>query len=257
MENTQIVIKNASNGEGIIVEALFPEIANLYGDTGNVRYLMKCLPAATYVEDSLNEVPGFVNKAPGLIYMGPMSEHAQELVIERLVPYRERLKELIDMGVIFLLTGNAAEVFWKEIQGEDGTAIKGLDLFDYVAKRRMFARYNRHVMGTMQTADGRAIEIVGYKNQFTHSYGDNSNEYFFDVTKGDGLNRENAKEGVRRNNFIGTYLLGPILIQNPLFTEYILKLLGVKEPELAFDETIRGAYERRLSEYREIEFEIV
>ena len=244
-------IENETQGQGIIIEALFPEIANLYGDTGNYRYLKKCLPAAQFVEDSLNEVPSFVQKRPGLIYMGPMSEHAQELVIDRLVPYRDRLKELIDDGVIFLLTGNAAEVFWTAIENEDGTKIDGLGLFSYVAKRRMFHRYNRHVMGKMGE-----IEIVGYKNQFTHSYGDNAEEYFFDVTKGDGLNPETNKEGVRRNNFIGTYLLGPILIQNPYFTEYILKLLGVEQPQLAFDETIKAAYERRRSEYHEMEFEI-
>lgn len=236
----------------IIIEQLFPEIANLYGDTGNIRYLKKCLPEASFVEDTLNEKPHFADEIPGLIYMGPMSEHAQELVIDRLMPYKDRLSELIDKGVIFLLTGNAAEVFYKEILCEDGTSIKCLDLFDFTAKRKMFNRYNRHCMGQMGD-----ITIVGYKNQFTHSYGDNSDGYFIKVERGDGLNPETKLEGVRKNNFIGTYLLGPILIQNPLFTEYILKLLGVEKPELAFKETIMAAYERRLSEYKEFDFPII
>lgn len=236
----------------IIIEELFPEIANLYGDTGNVRYLKKCLPTAQFVEDYLNEEPAFVKTAPSLIYMGPMSEHAQELVIDRLKPYKERLEELIDEGVIFLLTGNAAEVFYKEIENEDGSKIPCLNIFDFVAKRKMFNRYNRHVMGDM---DG--ITIVGYKNQFTHSYGDNSNGYFFKVERGDGINPESNLEGVRKNNFIGTYLLGPILIQNPHFTEYILKLMGVDEPKLAFNETIVAAYDRRLAEYKEFDFPII
>ncbi|MBQ0042556.1 MAG: DUF1727 domain-containing protein [Lachnospiraceae bacterium] len=240
----------SEQGRGKIVESLFPEIANLYGDTGNVRYLWKCMPAAEFVNDSLNDVPSFVATRPDIIYMGPMSEHAQELVIDRLKKYKDRLKQLIDDNVVFLMTGNAAEVFWKAIENEDGTIIEGLGLFDYVAKRKMFARYNRHVMGVLEGS----IEIVGYKNQFTHSYGDNSSEFFFDVTKGDGLNRENAKEGVRKNNFVGTYLLGPILIQNPHLTEYVLKLIGVDNPKLAFEKTIVAAYDRRLAEYKEIEF---
>jgi len=246
------VIKNSSQGTGIVIEELFPEIANLYGDTGNVRYLRKCLPAADFVNDYLNEKPYFADKVPGLIYMGPMSEHAQELVIDRLMPYKDRLKELIDLGVVFLLTGNAAEVFWKEILCEDGNSIKGLDLFDFVAKRKMFNRYNRHCMGKMND-----LTIVGYKNQFTHTYGDNSDCFFMEVERGDGINPENNKEGVRKNNFIATYLLGPILIQNPYFTEYILKLLGVETPELAFNDTIKAAYERRLSEYKEFDFPVI
>ncbi|MBP5598833.1 MAG: hypothetical protein J6X48_00950 [Lachnospiraceae bacterium] len=238
--------------EKIIIEELFPEIANLYGDTGNVRYLKKCLPDAEFVEDYLNEEPSFVSKKPSLIYMGPMSEHAQELVIDRLKPYKERLEELINDGVVFLLTGNAAEVFYKEIENEDGSKIPCLNIFDFVAKRKMFNRYNRHVMGDM---DG--ITIVGYKNQFTHSYGDNSKGYFFKVERGDGLCPGNEFEGVRKNNFFGTYLLGPILIQNPYFTEYILKLMGVKEPTLAFKDTIIAAYDRRLKEYKEFDFPII
>jgi len=135
--------------EKIIIEELFPEIANLYGDTGNVRYLKKCLPGAEFLEDYLNEEPFFNKTKPSLIYMGPMSEHAQELVIDRLMPYKERLKELIDDGVVFLLTGNAAEVFYKEIENEDGSKIPCLNIFDFTAKRKMFNRYNRHVMGKM------------------------------------------------------------------------------------------------------------
>ena len=238
--------------EKIIIEELFPEIANLYGDTGNVRYLKKCLPDAEFVKDYLNEEPFFNKTKPSLIYMGPMSEHAQELVIDRLMPYKERLKELIDEGVVFLLTGNAAEVFYKEIENEDGSKIPCLNIFDFTAKRKMFNRYNRHVMGKMDD-----ITIVGYKNQFTHSYGDNSKGYFFKVERGDGLYPGNEFEGVRKNNFFGTYLLGPILIQNPYFTEYILKLMGVREPKLAFKDTIVAAYERRLSEYKEFDFPII
>ncbi len=248
---SEIVIKNTSQGEGLIIEELFPEVANLYGDTGNFRYLKKCLPAATFVSDSLNEEPHFVKKSPSLIYMGPMSEHAQELVIDRLMKYKSDIERLISEGVIFLFTGNAMEVLFTDILNEDGTKIMGLGIFNYEARRMMFHRYNRHCMGTMN-----GIEIVGYKNQFTHSYGDNSKEYFFDVTKGDGLNRENNKEGIRRNNFIGTYLLGPLFIQNPKFTEYIMKLMGIENPELAFADTINAAYDLRLKEYKAMEFEI-
>ena len=233
----------------IILESLFPEVANLYGDNGNMRYLKLCIPDAETVIDRLNEEPYFVKNTPSFIAMSPMSERAQELVIARLFPYRERIAELIEIGCIFLMTGNAMEIFFDEIQNEDGTSIKGLGIFHYVAKRKMFDRYNRHCMG-----DFGDIRIVGYKNQFTHAYGDNSKEFFLSVTKGDGINRESQLEGIKRNNFFGTYLLGPILIQNPKFTRYILSLLDRSDVSLPFEETIMAAYERRREEYEEMEF---
>ena len=55
-------------------------------------------------------------------------------------------------------------------------------------------------------------------------------------------------EGVKRNNFFGTYLLGPFLISNPLFTKELMKKLGVENPVLPFEEDIMEAYNVRLEE---------
>lgn len=231
------------------IETLFPEIANLYGDHANIRYLKLCVPDAEYVEDALSEVPHFVTQKPDMIYMGPMTERQQELVIAKLRPYVDRIQELIDEGVVFLITGNAMEVFWDTIENEDGTKIEGLSLFHYTAKRKMYERYNCAVMGMLDD-----IRLVGFKNQFTQSYGDNSGEYLYRVTKGDGINRETKYEGVRRNNFMGTYTTGPLLLLNPDFALYIQKLLGVENPKLVYEEAARDAYEERVKQYEQAEF---
>lgn len=233
----------------IRIETLFPEIANLYGDHANIRYLKLCVPDAEYVEDALSEEPHFVTEKPDMIYMGPMTEHQQELVIDKLRPYTERIVSLIDQGVIFLITGNAMEVFWKTIENEDGSRIQGLGIFPYTAKRRMFNRYNSSVMGIFE-----GMKLVGFKSQFTFTYGDNSGEYLFEVTKGDGMNRETKYEGVRKNNFMGTYTIGPLLILNPDFALYIQKLLGVPEPVLVHEEAARDAYDERVRQYEAAEF---
>ena len=49
---------------------------------------------------------------------------------------------------------------------------------------------------------------------------------------------------------ICTSLLGPILPLNPLFTEYLLGLCGVKA-EAAHREAALAAYEQRLQEFRD------
>ena len=58
-------------------------------------------------------------------------------------------------------------------------------------------------------------------------------------------------EGIKKNNFIGTYLIGPILILNPLFTKKVLEMIGV-EPNIALEEDTMAAYEARLKELRKL-----
>lgn len=229
----------------IKIEVLFPEFANLFGDMMNVRYLEKCIPGVEIIETGLNDVPAFTKEWVSMVYMGPMTEHQQELVIQTLSPYREDLKRCIEENVVFLLTGNAFETFGSYIENEDGSRMKGLEFFPLHAKRDMFHRYNSLIMGEYE-----GITLVGFKAQFSHSYGDNSNCGFYKVLRGDGICPGSTLEGVHKNNFFGTYTVGPFLVQNPLFAKYLMKQMGVKEPRLAYEESIMEAYEKRLAEFR-------
>ena len=42
------------------IEILYPEVANLYGESANVKYLKKCLPHANFIETTLNDKPQFI-----------------------------------------------------------------------------------------------------------------------------------------------------------------------------------------------------
>ena len=74
--------------EDLKIEVLFPETANLYGDTHNMVYLKQCLPKAEFIETSLADEPYFANNDVNMIYMGSMKESTQERVIEKLSKYR-------------------------------------------------------------------------------------------------------------------------------------------------------------------------
>lgn len=228
------------------IEILFPEFCNLYGDMFNMKYLKKCLPEAEFIETALEEEPTFVKENVNLIYLGPMTEKTQEKVISKLLPYKERIIELIGKNTVFLFTGNAVEVLGKYIENEDGTRIEGLGIFDVYAKRDMFHRHNSFLIGKYED-----IEVIGFKSQFTMLYGDNTNMAFLEVEKGIGINKESKLEGIKKNNFIGTYLIGPLLILNPLFTKKILEMLGV-DGEVALKEETMAAYEERIKEFRRL-----
>lgn len=231
------------------IEILFPEFANLYGEMSSMQYLRQCLPDAEFVETHMNTEPAFAREEVSMVFMATMTESQQELVIEKLFPYKKKIEELIKNNVVFLMIGNALEIFGEYILDE-GKKIRGLGMFPVYAKRQMMNRYHCMVMGEMEGFSGEPpMKIVGFKAQFSHSYGNNENEYLYKVIRGAGLNPESEYEGLRRNNFMATYTLGPVLLTNPDFTRYLMRLLGVENPVLPFEETIEKAYRIRLAEF--------
>lgn len=231
----------------IKVEILFPEFGNLFGDMGNIKYLKKCLPDAEFINTAIDDEPSFVTEDINLIYLGPLTEKKQEIVIEKLAKYKNKIEELIEKNKVFLFTGNAVEIMGKYIENEDGTKVGGLGIFDFYTKRDMMNRFNCLILGQYEDVD-----IVGFKSQFTKLYGNNEENYFIECKMGIGLNEENKKEGIKRNNFIGTQIVGPLLILNPLFTLKLLDLMGVKNPKLAFEKDVIEAYNVRLKKFEEL-----
>ena len=229
------------------IEILYSEVGNLFGDSQNVRYLQLCLPQAEFIFTDLTARPAFADQDIDMLYMGPMTEKSQIKVIDRLMPYKNRLEEMIQAGVTFLLTGNAWEVLLKQIHNcTYETVIDGLGLFDFTVETDMFNRYNGKVLGTFED-----IEIVGFHSQFSMVYGDNSENYFIRCERGIGLNRESQLEGLHVNNFYATSLIGPLLPLNPLFTRRLLCGLGAENPEPAFEKEAMQAYRVRLEEFRD------
>ena len=162
-------------GTDITIEVLYGEFANLFGELQNVNYLKDCMPEATVIYTGLYDKPAFTEGRANLVYMGAMTENQQELAIQALKPYKKELEEQIEAGTVFLFTGNAVEIVEQYIENEDGSRIEGLGIFNTYAKRDMMHRYHSLVFGQYED-----IKLVGFKAQFSHSYGDNSKDYFYD-----------------------------------------------------------------------------
>lgn len=227
------------------IEVLYSELCNLNGDLANMKYLQQSLPTAQFIYTSILDEPKFVKEKVDLIYLGPMSEPTQEVVLKKLELYKNKIKELIENGTTFLIVGNALDLFGNYII-EDNKKIECLKIFDFYAERYMNDRHNSLCLGKFQK-----INIVGFRSQFTQIYGDNSENYFVKVERGIGINKDSLYEGIHYKNFYGTYLLGPLLILNPLFTKHLLRNLGVKNPKLKFEKESMVAYKQRLKEFKD------
>ena len=228
----------------MVVEILFNEVCNLYGDGQNVTYLKQTLKDAQFIETALTDTPYFVDNTPDMIYIGSMSEAMQRRVIEKLMPYRDRLSSLVEQNVPILATGNAGEIFMDPIEYvTEKKQVSGLGVLNFSVKTNWFNRYNSKVLGEFED-----MQIVGFRSQFSFIYGDNANCFFVKCIRGDGINKSTKLEGIRKNNLICTQILGPILPLNPLFCEYFVALAGVNVPA-AHKDAAMAAYAQRVKEF--------
>lgn len=229
----------------MVIEILYPEYNNLYGDRGNGEYLRKKLTLAGYeveiVETSLYNEPAFVNGHVDFLLISPCQEKQQLVEIEELKKYSDALKNRIENGGIILATGNAFELFGAYIENDKGEKTECLGFYPYYAKQFSKLRYNDCSVGKF---DG--MKLVGFKNLLSHSYGENPKP-FLTMEKGCGMNPDSKIEGVHENNLFATYHNGPILPLNPQFTDYLIKLADENYVAVAL-EFENQAYESRLKE---------
>lgn len=229
----------------MVIEVLYPEYNNLYGDRGNAEYLKKKLTLAGYdveiIETALFDEPAFVNNKVDFLLISPCQEKHQLVEIEQLKNYKDAIKNRIDNGGIILATGNAFELFGEYIENDKGEKTECLGFYPYYAKQFSKLRYNDCSVGEF---DG--MQIVGFKNLLSHSYGENPKS-FLNMKKGAGMNPDCKIEGVHDNKLFATYHTGPILSLNPQFTDYLIKLADENYVSVTL-EFEKQAYESRVNE---------
>ena len=228
----------------MIIEVLFSEICNLYGDTQNVEYLRQTLPDAEFVFTSLDSLPFFAQNRPDIIVIGSMSDSMHSFVNQKLSSYKMRIEELIKDNVVFLVTGSAIDIFCNTIENVTlENKINGLGIIPFDVKINWFDRYNGKVLAKL----GNMV-ITGFRSQFSMLYGQHDENYFVSVDRGIGINRNSKLEGFRDHNFFATQILGPILPLNPEFCEYLILLSGYNA-QAAFKEEAVNAYNQRIKEF--------
>lgn len=229
----------------IVIEELYPEFNNLYGDRGNALYLEKKLKAAGHeveiIKTGLFDEPNFVNGNTEILLIAPCQEKHQLIELEQLKKYREAINDRIENGGVILATGNAFELFGEYIEDAKGEKHDCLKFFPYYAKQFIRLRYNDCSVG-----DFDGMEITGFKNLLSHSYGELPYP-FLKMKKGCGMNKETDLEGIHKNNLFATYHTGPILPLNPQFTEYLIKLVDADYQDVPL-EFEQKAYENRIKE---------
>lgn len=204
----------------IHVAHLYYDLLNLYGESGNIKALKKELEnqGFTVAIHFLTIGDELDFDQYDLIYMGASTENNQKMIIPHLMEYKDAIKKAIDNNKFFFITGNAIEVFGEYILADDNKH-ETLNIFSYHTKYEN----KRLIDESIMKCDFINVPIIGFQNQSTTIV---NNEYpMFEVIRGIGSSSNSTTEGIKYNNFYGTYLLGPILVRNPELLKHITKEL--------------------------------
>lgn len=227
------------------VEILYGEIANLLGEHGTQNLLVQAFGESNIIRTPFPKRPAFLSGDVDFVHMGPMTERSQRLVLDRWRGLGDDFKDAIDRGVMFLFTGNALDLVGQTIEYEHSETIKALGLFPFDTLCRRYERRNEVVYGNFQSMD-----VMGFRSQFTTHRGDLHDYPFIKLTFGDGTIPGSQIEGIHKNRFFATELLGPFLILNPHFTKWLLSLIGFKD-RLPFEDVLVGGYDIRKKDFSE------
>lgn len=200
----------------IKIAHLYYDLMNYYGEQGNVLALKTAIEYAGFKVNvktlSVDDEIDF--EKYDIFYMGMGTKRNQEIVRKDILKYKDKIENVIDKKM-FIMTGNSYELFGKKIDNK-----KCLGVFNFESKT------TDRIVGEQVFKSNIIKEtIIGFQNRFSSN--NIKDDYLFEVIKGTGNDSESKVEGIHKNNFFGTYLLGPILIRNPYFKDALLKYIGI------------------------------
>lgn len=221
---------------------LYHDLMNLYGEGGNVRVLARHLADqdidVAVDRKSVGEEIDFSQY--GFVYIGSGTERNQKVALHDLLRYREEIVERANDGAIFFLTGNAFEMLGVSIAGTDGVTYQGLELAQFEVTEIPNKRYTGDAVCV---SDWYAKPLVGFINKCSQITG--VDHPLFEMKMGEGNAPGDTKEGYRFHNVFGTHLTGPVLVKNPHFMTYMVKLIGSQLMEGFQLKTVNYDYETK------------
>ena len=203
----------------IVIGHLFYDLLNLYGENGNVLAIKNALTSQGIEVEirnfSLDNEPWNLEDLD-IICIGAGTETNQLMALDVLKNYKEVINEFILNNNIFLATGNSIELFGKSIK-INNTNVDALNIFEFETQRTEKRVVSECVFKYNEIQD----KILGFENHQGYIY--KINNPLFTIEKGFSSEPNSNFEGIRVNNFYGTYLLGPLLARNPKLLEKICK----------------------------------
>lgn len=203
---------------------LYPNMMDLYGDSGNLQ-ILKFRAESRGIKISIDSyqigdpTPDFSQY--DLIFLGGGSDKEQKVVARDILNHQAALAAAHQAAIFFLLICGGFQLFGQYYKDATGGRIPGLKFYDYYTESSTDKR-QRCIGNIVISANfgGHRHRIIGFENHggqtrgVTHPFGE--------VLTGNGNTFASSEEGLFEQNFLGTYLHGPLLSKNPALSDYIL-----------------------------------
>lgn len=201
---------------------LYPDLLNLYGDTGNITCLEKRMldrGIDVNIIEFNDKSDENILKKGDLFFIGGGSDRLQKLVYNHFLKYKNMFKQLIEENKVVLAVCGGYQLLGAEYIDKEGNVLPGLNILDYTSR----SGKGKRIIGNIiieSSLDIHPKTIVGFENHGGRTYSDYT--ALGNVLKGYGNNDDDKKEGVIYKNYIGTYLHGPVLPKNPHLADYLI-----------------------------------
>jgi len=204
----------------LTVAHLYPELLNLYGDSGNILVLRRRMEWRSIepevIEVHVDDHPSFAGV--DIAFIGGGSDREQKIVCDKLLSVRNELVSFVeDGGVLAAVCGGYQLLGESYLMGDE--KVPGLGLVDLYTDRG-----TPRLIGNV-CVESRIAEhpIVGYENHGGRTHLGAGVEPLGKVLYGHGNDGETGYEGCLYKNVVGTYVHGPLLPKNPGVADYLLK----------------------------------
>ncbi|MGI6046292.1 MAG: MurT ligase domain-containing protein [Eggerthellaceae bacterium] len=216
------------NQKPLVIAQIYPELLNLFGESGNVEVLAqrarwRGIPVdlrSLYYGDKIDL------SGADIVVLGGGSEREMKLAFKGLLEARSEIETFIDAGGVMLAVGGGYQMMGRTWVC-DSEELEGLGIFaaDTLLPLEEKTAGKRAVGDIIIQAEEAKRPVVGFENHMARTYPDPDTKNFGHILQscGIGNNEADQEDGIWLNNALGTYLHGILLAKNPEIADNLLQ----------------------------------
>lgn len=209
----------ATGARSLTIAHFYPELLNLYGDSGNMLVLKSRLAwrglGCTIRELGVSERVSLADV--DIAFIGGGTDREQRIACERLLAERRELASFVEDGGVLMAVCGGYQLLGDHYRLGD-EKVQGLSLVELHSDRA-----EPRLIGNVAVRSRiSASPIVGYENHGGRTHLGPGVEPLGELLFGFGNDGRTGKEGCLYKNVVGTYVHGPLLPKNPNVADYLL-----------------------------------
>jgi CobQ-like glutamine amidotransferase family enzyme len=213
----------------LTVAHLYPEVMDLYGDTGNLLALRRRCEWRG-IEIGIVRVGVGDAGLPAdtdLVLIGGGQDTAQSLVARDLTRHAARIHELVEDAAALLAVCGGFQLLGRSYETVEQGILTGIGVFDAETVAGGGRIIGNVIVETAEQgpdtiAVPAGVELVGFENHAGLTLLGPDARALGVVVRGAGNDGGGRIEGAVRRNAVGTYLHGPVLPKNPVLADGLI-----------------------------------